>query len=243
MPTVRPTLCPMTTTPPDPRRPPTVDDAVQQFMSLSQEFLELVPRLQTYTTGLSARASPPVSHVRTTRRVLVLALSLGRKFMTPGEATYLPGLLERVYTERKERIPFALRRPVRTTVQQVSAALRDLYSTGPDVSHADGTTTTAAQAWEQVAYGHVLHPDHEKWSAGNALAWWATSANGAFAVTRLRILIVLTRSLIEQLDEEGVFDGLGYLENLWINEDLWAEDGSPVDPETGSARGVAGPVW
>nr|WP_173233032.1 glutaredoxin domain-containing protein [Micrococcus sp. MG-2010-D12]AKF15814.1 glutaredoxin/FtsK/SpoIIIE family [Micrococcus sp. MG-2010-D12] len=44
------------------------------------------------------------------------------------------------------------------------------------------------------------------------------------------------------LDEEGVFDGLGYLENLWINEDLWAEDGSPVDPETGSARGVAGPV-
>lgn len=95
----------MTSASADPRRPPTVDDAVQLFMSLSHEFLELVPRLQAWTTGLSPRAAIRVANVRTTRRVIVLALSLGRKFMQPGEATYLPGLLTRVYEERKKRIP------------------------------------------------------------------------------------------------------------------------------------------
>lgn len=128
-------------------------------------------------------------------------------------------------------------------MQEVSAALRELHSTGPDVSRANGATTTAAEAWELVAYGHVLHPDHEKWTAGRDISWWVTSANGAFAVTRLRYLIVLTRSLIEKLDREGVFDGLQYLENLWIDEDVWAEDGTTVAPEPGTPICNAGPVW
>lgn len=219
-------------------RPPTVDDATQLFMALSQEFLELVPRLKTYTTSYTTAADYPVSHFRTTRRVIVLALSLGRKFMKEGEATYLPGLLTRIYKERKERIPHAQRRAVRVFTQDVRIGLKELHSKGMTISHMDGTTTTAEQLWEYLSYGHVLHPDYEKWAAGAGHTWQAGAFNAFFSVTRLRRLIVDTRSLIEGLDEEGVFDGLAYKENLCIDEDMWAADGTPVEPDPGTPKQV-----
>lgn len=234
----RHTLARMTDETVDLSQPPSADDAAQLFMALSQEFLELVPRLKTHTTSYTAAADHPVSHFRTTRRVVVLTLSLGRKFMKKGEATYLPGLLTRIYKERKERIPRAWRRAVRVFTQDVRIGLEGLHSNGMTISHMDGTTTSAEQLWEYLSYGYVLHPDYEKWAAGTGHAWEAGAFNAYFSVARLRRLIVDTRSLIELLDKEGVFDGLTYEENLWIDEDIWAADGTPVEPGPGSPKGV-----
>lgn len=216
---------------PEPKTPPPLDRTVQQFMDSSWAYLELVPRLQTYVTGTGRTSSASEAwskraEMRTTRRVIVLAMALGRKFVAPGEPTYLPRLVQRVEAERKDRIPLEKRKPLRTFGQRLTAEIGKLHDGGLTVSHADGTTSGPDVLWERVQYGHVLHGDHEKWA--DQSAWLATILTAARTLPRLRELIVMTRECMEELNKQNVFEGVHSEDTEWILTDVWEADGTPA---------------
>lgn len=88
---------------------PSAASAAQMFLDLSQEYLEVVPdRRGAYSYAFGARTSEQ----RAALRDAILAVVLQRKFVTPRENTYLPGLLRRIYEEHKNEIPRGAAPPI-----------------------------------------------------------------------------------------------------------------------------------
>lgn len=211
------------------RRPPSVDDAARQFLHLSREYLELVPILKGGSVRLDGRL-PAGREGRTARRVLVLSMALGRKFLTSGEPVYPPGLLRRVTDERSDRLPRELRKKVTGVEQELAAIIRQIHQTGIRIESADGRGAGSGDYWDRALNGHTLHADYGKWAQHGPDSWGFTALHGAFIANRIRRLVAQTRWFVTDLGERGVLD-LGDVDTTPGDEipvDLWAPDGSPA---------------
>lgn len=215
------------------RRPPTVDDAVLQFMDASWEYLELMPVLGTAWTGFGPTPSGTRAEIRTTRRVIVLGMTLGRKFVRRGEPTYLPGLITRVERERRDRLTPKQCKQLRGFSAGLTQEVKSLYDQGLTIRHPDGSETGPAEFWERVSYGTVFHADHGKYAEGIGHAWQVNTYTAMQALPRLRSLIVQTRQALEALNDDGVFDGVVSEDTIFVDGDVWSLDGTVV----GSVRG------
>lgn len=209
-----------------PKARPALDGVVQQYLDSSWEFLELVPRLES--VRMRVRGAPSLAEIRAARRVIVLAMSLGRKFIKSGEPTYVAGIMTRVNVERKDRIPQKMRKNFRILQHQLAEDVKGLDALGLSITHADGTTTTPADSWLWVSYGRVLHGDHEKWMAAREHAWEAVTVTASRYLPELRRIIQVTREALEHLNDLGVFEGVVSEDTLFIVQDIWAPDGTSL---------------
>lgn len=203
---------------------PTAAAAAQQFMDLSQEYLELVPvlRRQTWPVGDSAKA-------RTTKRVAALAIAMQRKFVTRGENTYIPGLLTRITTEHKSEIPGPLLKKVRGFCAALSPALQELHDVAGERMSEDGAVAPLAELAPLIRYGRLLHSDYEKWLEAGEMPWMGASTSVLLAQSKFRRYLWMARLCLEELHEAGVLPNLDFVATEDIRQDRWQPDGSPED--------------
>lgn len=203
---------------------PSAAAAAQQFMDLSQEYLELVPvlRRQTWPIGDSAKA-------RTTKRVAALAIAMQRKFVTRGENTYIPGLLTRITTEHKADIPRDLLGEIKDFSAALSPALQELHDVAGQRMSPDGSVSPLAELAPMIRYGRLLHSDYEKWLEAGEAPWLGMSTSVLLAQSKFRKYLRMTRLGLEELHDAGVLPDLDFVATEDIHQDRWKPDGSPED--------------
>ena len=200
-------------------RAPTSIAAAQQFMDLSQEYLELVPQLveQAIPFGQNVRS-------RTTKRVAALAVVMQRKFVERGENTYIPGLLHRILAEHKENIPTDLKKRVKYFSHELTAALKDLHEANGLYGPNSESLKSTADLVPQILYGRLVHSDYDKWKDGGSNPWFSASASFLFAQDSFRQYIRMTRLCLIDLCEHGILKGLRYEAD--VHEDTFSPDGN-----------------
>lgn len=211
------------------RRPPNVDVAARQFLDLSREYLELVPTLTATAIQVDGQL-PDGVRGRTIRRVAVLNMSLGRKFLTPKEAVYPPTLLHRVVDERRDRLTPEMRKNVTGAGHALAEVIKGIHEAGVRVIDGDGNATPTGDYWHRAQNGHTLHADYGKWAQHGQDAWGFTAVHGALIINPMRNLVAQTRWYLTDLGNRGVLD-LGNVDTTpgdEIQADVWAPDGSPV---------------
>lgn len=205
---------------------PSLDDRARMFMVLSREYLELVPAMPKIRVSLALSGDAKTVEARTTRRVLVLSLALGRKFITKGEPVYVPGLLHSVIQERGKAVPREIKKDVSGMVHLMREAIDDLHTQGGWVGSVDTDSTSPSELWDLIRYGSILHSDYEKWVRHGPAAWAAAEMNASFMLSGLRSWLLQARWFMGDLAERGVLHGLEIREPEEIAQDRWAPDGS-----------------
>lgn len=211
-------------------------EAAQQFMDLSQEYLELVPRLpaQAVPFGRSLRS-------RTTKRVAALAVVMQRKFVERGENTYMPGLLDRVLAEHRERLSPELRKKISGFQHELAKALKELHEARAIYGHDHESTKSTAELVPQILYGRLVHSDYDKWSEGDSDPWFAASLSFLSAQDKFRKYIWMVRYCLIELSEREILAGLRYEND--VHEDSLSPDGEVLDGvRDGQAREWVNPA-
>lgn len=194
-------------------------EAAQQFMDLSQEYLEIVPKL-------SAQAIPFGQNLRsrTTKRVAALAVVMQRKFVEPGENTYMPGLLDRLLDEHKGKLSPELRKKFNGLKHELSVALKELHEAEAVYGRDAVSIKSTAELVPQILYGHLVHSDYSKWKESGANPWFAASMSFLSAQDKFRKYIWMMRSCLFELSDLGILEGLKFESD--VHEDSLSPDGS-----------------
>lgn len=192
----------------------------QQFLDLSQEYLELVPRL--------SRQSLPIGNSigsRTTKRVAALAVVMQRKFVQNGENTYLPGLLDNILREHKRDINKNLKKKLRRFQDELSHAIKGLHEAGTVYESAESQLKkSTALIVPEILYGRLVHSDYKKWKAGGSHPWFVASSSFLVAQDSFRQYIEQMRGCLIELSDLGILRGLQY--EVEVTEDRLSPDGA-----------------
>lgn len=208
-----------------------MDDAARLFLELSREYLELVPILTGSKLRLDGQLPDGVEG-RTIRRMLVMSMSLGRKFLRDDEAVYPPKLLHRVVEERRGRLSPAMRKKVTGAGHNMAEIISGIHETGIQIVAGDNTTSSTWDYWDRAQNGRTLHADYGKWAQHGESGWGYAALHWAFAAKRVRFVVAQTRWYVTDLGSMGVLDlsGIDTTPGDEIEADYWAPDGSPVMP-------------
>lgn len=198
-----------------------VDTALrfQMFLDLSQEYLELVPIVESY---------PPFSVLndsstgRTLKRAVTLHAALGRKFISEKEVVSfqclyrdLKGIFscrdnfENFFTKDDEDIDF-YRSPYISTDFEITAS--------------DGTILNSFDLYNDLRYGRLLHSDPRKWKKDDHIrqAWVGAIFQSVDAMQVIRKSIWDYRDLVIKCAESGWISCLVYdkeiKEERWLNQ-------------------------
>lgn len=191
-------------------RAPSAAAAAQQFMDLSQEYLQAVPIMDYYTYS----AHPDSNDHRWFVRVMSLATTLHRKFTTSGENTYLPGLMQRIYEEHKDSLPARDRKRFRTIPQKLSAKLNNLYAASSQYSRDGSELRDTADAVDLILNGRLVHADYEKWDEANEEMWQVACMSLIQGEGRIRSYVKIVRSLLIELHMNGVLPDLQFVNSI-----------------------------
>ncbi|GAA2031616.1 hypothetical protein GCM10009720_09840 [Yaniella flava] len=197
---------------------PTAIAAAQQFLDLSQEYLELVPKLksQALPIGNSARS-------RTTKRVAALAVVMQRKFVTRRENTYMPGILERILAEHKDELSPETRKNITAFKHELSGAVKQLHEANAIINDGTNKSASTAVVVPQITYGRLLHADYQKWQDGGPNPWFTAALSFLVSQDRFRDYIEKMRSCLMDLTEQNILESLAYEFN--IEEDFLSPNG------------------
>lgn len=206
---------------------PSAAAAAQQFMDLSQEYLQIVPKLHKQTVPFGDTVSS-----RTTRRVAALAVVMQRKFVTPGENTYIPGLIDRIYREQRDLMAPELRRKVRHFQAELPGALKELHEARVSYVRERGPARSTSDLPPLILNGRLLHSDYPKWDEGGPNPWFAASSSFLQAQSKFRRYLQMARWCLIDLHEAGALPGLEFSENF--GEDTLASDGVPYEIPKGN---------
>lgn len=194
--------------------PPTLEARVQMFMDLSQEYFEIVPRLESFQIMLIGDSNI----VRFHKRVISLHLSLIRKFINEDDQVYLGAINQQLYEEYGRNLPRSVRKALRAQQHDYAKLNQTLFSDETfRIIGTDGEEVDQAQALYNLMYGRILHDDYGKWcSASN---WHSAYHQAATSLSNARDILRFSRSTFLYLHNRGFFPDLKFAETL--SEDLY----------------------
>ncbi len=211
--------------------PPTVDVAAQMFLGYSREYLELVPLLRSFPGYLGSEV-PDNEWTRTARRVAILHSSLGRKFVTRGEAAHIPSLIDWILKERGNQLPPNVSTYLENVQQEVRNLVGRIRQGVGSVGRTGGTHVSSGEHWFDVLYADVLHSDYDRWLRRGEAAWVPVFMHMATALGDIRDLVSDMRWVIVELSRIGVLDTAGV--DLTLAEEIEPDDWTPSNDKPGS---------
>lgn len=214
----------------DPEAP--LDLVAQMFLEQSREYLELVPRFSSVRVYHMFRV-PDDNWTRRARRVALLHVALGRKFITRDEPTHIPRMLERILQERGGRLSEEDAAQLSAQLNEVREAIASIR-TGPGrVDRGDGSPVSSWAHWQDVMYSGVLHSDVSRWNRRGESAWGAALLHLLSVLPKMRDIVCDVRDTLVLLGRDKILDlgGIDPIPSDGIESDDWTHSGA----EAGSA--------
>lgn len=195
----------------------TVHEQAQIFLDLSQEYLELVPVLDSQLLKLSFSDSESKRFIK---RILVVHASLIRKFITRGEVTYVGALYSKILNELKGDMSPGARRILNSALHQelTSELHRNLFTIeGVELVGREGEVLNHSEGLYNLLYGRLLHADYKKWANIEGKSWGGAYLQAVLSLRGARTLLMEVRSDLIMLSQEGVLQGLEYDASIWVD--------------------------
>lgn len=206
----------------------TVDEKAQIFMNLSQEYLEIVP---FFDSRMGMGDSP---ELRVMKRNITLATALFRKFITSGENTYIPGIMQdiskRLGVLAKKTTPpsteiIQLKKTIAANQKLMKNELSGIYSIF-DLTDGSVQKDDEVIAVDKLINGHLLHADREKFSLSGS-QWLHASFSLMMVQHRMSRSLEMYRNFFAAFHEVGVLPSLKY--DSEINRDHINEQGELLE--------------